>query len=50
MYLQCVHRDLATRNILLSGINDDLVCKLSDFGLARTVNNKDEYRMQSDVR
>ncbi|XP_072049863.1 uncharacterized protein [Amphiura filiformis] len=42
----CVHRDLATRNVLLGS---DLVCKLSDFGLARNVALKQEYQMQSDA-
>ncbi|XP_038056025.1 fibroblast growth factor receptor 3-like [Patiria miniata] len=40
----CIHRDLATRNILLS---DDLVCKLSDFGLARDVSETEQYERTS---
>ncbi|XP_072041375.1 tyrosine kinase receptor Cad96Ca-like [Amphiura filiformis] len=40
---KCVHRDLAARNVLVS---EDLVCKVSDFGLAR---EEEEYHRQSDT-
>ncbi|XP_038693575.1 serine/threonine-protein kinase ATG1t isoform X1 [Tripterygium wilfordii] len=32
-----IHRDLKPENILLSGSEDDLVLKIADFGLSRTV-------------
>ncbi|XP_072019673.1 tyrosine kinase receptor Cad96Ca-like [Amphiura filiformis] len=44
---KCVHRDLATRNILLG---NGLVCKVSDFGLARDVVENNTYEMKSKGR
>ncbi|XP_072014379.1 uncharacterized protein [Amphiura filiformis] len=41
---KCVHRDLATRNVLVS---EDLVCKVSDFGLAR---EEEEYHRKSNIK
>ena len=35
-----VHRDLATRNVLL--LNEHF-CKISDFGLSRAMDNNSEY-------
>ncbi|XP_022111396.1 fibroblast growth factor receptor 2-like [Acanthaster planci] len=43
---KCVHRDLAARNVL---VGDDLVCKVSDFGLARDVMNIRIYQRESQV-
>ncbi|XP_077985464.1 uncharacterized protein LOC144440084 isoform X2 [Glandiceps talaboti] len=45
--LKVIHRDLATRNILLG---DDKVCKISDFGLARTVRDSDIYQRHTQTR
>ncbi|XP_041484326.1 uncharacterized protein LOC121430953 [Lytechinus variegatus] len=44
---QIVHRDLAARNILL-GLR--LECKVADFGLARSMNEDEEYIMMSRSR
>ncbi|XP_038045376.1 tyrosine-protein kinase receptor Tie-1-like [Patiria miniata] len=41
---KCVHRDLAARNVL---VGDDMVCKVSDFGLARDVMNTRIYQRES---
>ncbi|XP_072043467.1 tyrosine kinase receptor Cad96Ca-like [Amphiura filiformis] len=41
----CVHRDLAARNILLG---EEMVCKLSDFGLARDLAGETQYEMKSE--
>ncbi|KAK7499781.1 hypothetical protein BaRGS_00008872 [Batillaria attramentaria] len=39
-----VHRDVATRNVLLTERN---VCKVSDFGLARYIDDNDVYELGS---
>ncbi|XP_022108599.1 macrophage-stimulating protein receptor-like [Acanthaster planci] len=42
---QCIHRDLAARNVL---VGENMVCKVSDFGLARDIKNKRMYQRQSE--
>ncbi|XP_041469939.1 fibroblast growth factor receptor 3-like [Lytechinus variegatus] len=44
---QCIHRDLAARNILLG---EGWVCKVSDFGLARDLEDGQTYEMKSQGR
>ncbi|XP_038065016.1 fibroblast growth factor receptor 3-like [Patiria miniata] len=41
---KCIHRDLAARNVL---VGEDMVCKVSDFGLARDVMNIRVYHRES---
>ena len=38
---------MAARNVLL---NDSLVAKIADFGLARNVNQEDAYNMSSQTK
>ena len=46
--LQYIHRDLATRNVLLA---EDNVVKICDFGLAKDCYKYDNmYKKKSDVR
>ena len=42
--LQLLHRDLACRNIL---IDENLTCKVADFGFAKDVLNKPDYKSKS---
>ncbi|XP_022111421.1 tyrosine-protein kinase receptor Tie-1-like [Acanthaster planci] len=42
---KCVHRDLAARNVLVA---EDMLCKVSDFGLARDVLNIRVYERGSE--
>lgn len=41
-----IHRDLAARNILMG---DNMVAKIGDFGLARVLDNDEEYHSQGIV-
>lgn len=43
---QCIHRDVAARNVLLT---DHRVAKICDFGLARDIRNDDSYIVQGNV-
>lgn len=44
--LQCIHRDLAGRNVLVA---EDFVLKIADFGLTRNIPNNDYYKKTTDV-
>lgn len=44
--VQCIHRDVAARNVLLT---DRHVAKICDFGLARDIRNDDSYIVQGNV-
>ncbi|XP_068600093.1 macrophage colony-stimulating factor 1 receptor 2 [Brachionichthys hirsutus] len=43
----CIHRDVAARNVLLS---DHCVAKICDFGLARDIRNDDNYIVKGNAR
>ena len=44
--LQCIHRDVAARNVLLT---DCCVAKICDFGLARDIMNDSNYVVKGNV-
>ena len=44
--LQVIHRDLAARNVL---VGEGEQCKVTDFGMARDVNQDDIYTKTSKV-
>lgn len=46
LVFQCIHRDVAARNVLLT---DHCVAKICDFGLARDIRNDDSYIVQGNV-
>ncbi|XP_015257023.1 PREDICTED: macrophage colony-stimulating factor 1 receptor 2-like [Cyprinodon variegatus] len=43
----CIHRDVAARNVLLT---DGHIAKICDFGLARDIRNDDSYVVQGNAR
>ncbi|XP_070712121.1 macrophage colony-stimulating factor 1 receptor 2 [Pempheris klunzingeri] len=43
----CIHRDVAARNVLLTDRHDAKIC---DFGLARDIRNDDSYIVQGNAR
>lgn len=46
VFLKCIHRDVAARNVLLT---DGGVAKICDFGLARDIMNDSNYVVKGNV-
>ena len=46
MFLQITHRDLAARNVL---VGERKTCKLTDFGMARDVQQENIYERKTKV-
>jgi len=46
MCVQCVHRDIAARNVLVA---ENYVMKIADFGLTRNIHHADYYKKTTDV-
>ena len=44
--IQCIHRDLACRNVL---VGKGLVAKVADFGMARDVSTDGQYIKTTEV-
>jgi serine/threonine protein kinase len=47
MCVQIIHRDLAARNVLVA---EGRVLKVADYGLARSITDRDYYRKTTDGR
>jgi len=46
LLFQCIHRDIAARNVLVA---DNYVMKIADFGLTRNMHHDDYYKKTTDV-
>ena len=44
--LRFVHRDLATRNLLVGHNGDGLIVKIADFGMSRDIYASDYYKVK----